>query len=54
VKELSNKKPKLTDEAKKELTKKMEEFLPGATLTFLTAHSADAVAQELLISTKNR
>jgi glyoxylase-like metal-dependent hydrolase (beta-lactamase superfamily II) len=54
VKELSNKKPKLTDEAKKELTKKMEEFLPGVTLTFLIAHSADAVAQDLLISTKNR
>ena len=46
VKELSSN-GKLTDEAKKRLTAKMEEFLPNAGLTFLIAHSADAVAAEL-------
>jgi hypothetical protein len=48
VRELfSSGKPKLTDEAKKQLTGKMEQFLPNAGLTFLIAHSADAVATEL-------
>jgi glyoxylase-like metal-dependent hydrolase (beta-lactamase superfamily II) len=48
VRELSsNGKSKLTDETKKQLTGKMEEFLPNAGLTFLIAHSADAVAAEL-------
>ena len=47
VKELSNN-GKLTDEAKKRLTAKMEEFLPNAGLTWVIAHSADAVAAELI------
>ncbi|MBV9669222.1 MAG: hypothetical protein JO327_13975 [Nitrososphaeraceae archaeon] len=47
VKELSSGKPKLTDDTKKQLTRKMEEFLPNAGLSFLIAHSSDAVAAEL-------
>jgi hypothetical protein len=47
VKELSNN-GKLTDEAKKRLTAIMEEVLPNAGLTWIIAHSADAVAAELI------
>jgi len=47
VKELSGGKPTITEEAKKELTSRMEKFLPNAHLTFLIAHSANAVATEL-------
>jgi len=47
VKELANGKPALTENAKKELTSRMERFLPNAHLTFLIAHSANAVAAEL-------
>jgi len=47
VKELSGGKPTLTDDAKNELTSRMERFLPNAHLTFLITHSANAVAAEL-------
>jgi glyoxylase-like metal-dependent hydrolase (beta-lactamase superfamily II) len=47
VKELSGGKPTLADDAKNELTSRMERFLPNAHLTFLIAHSANAVAAEL-------
>jgi glyoxylase-like metal-dependent hydrolase (beta-lactamase superfamily II) len=47
VRELSNGKSTLTDEAKKELTQRMEKFLPGAGLSFLVPLSADPVAAEL-------
>ncbi|MGB7679196.1 MAG: hypothetical protein WBL49_10340, partial [Nitrososphaeraceae archaeon] len=47
VKELSHGNSTLTDEAKRELTKRMEEFLPGVGLSFLIARSGDPVAAEL-------
>ena len=47
VKELSHGNSTLTEEAKRELTKRMEEFLPGAGLSFLIAQSGDPVAAEL-------
>lgn len=47
VKELSGGNSTLTEEAKIELTQRMEEFLPGAGLSFLIAQSADPVAAEL-------
>jgi glyoxylase-like metal-dependent hydrolase (beta-lactamase superfamily II) len=47
VRELSGGNSTLTEEAKKELTQRMEEFLPGAGLSFLIAQSADPVAAEL-------
>lgn len=47
VKELSGGNSTLTEEAKRELTQRMERFLPGAGLTFLIAQSADPVAAEL-------
>src|SRR5262249_50543990 len=47
VKELSGGRPRLTDEAKQELTARMEAYLPGAALSFLVALSADTVAAEL-------
>ena len=46
VKEIS-KNGKLIDEDKKRLTAIMEKFLPKAGLTWVIAHSADAVAAEL-------
>jgi glyoxylase-like metal-dependent hydrolase (beta-lactamase superfamily II) len=46
VKAISNN-GKLIDEDKKRLTAIMEEFLPKAGLTWVIAHSADAVAAEL-------
>jgi glyoxylase-like metal-dependent hydrolase (beta-lactamase superfamily II) len=51
VKELSGGKSMLTEEAKGNLTQRMEEFLPGGGLSFLIAQSADPVAAELA---KNR
>jgi glyoxylase-like metal-dependent hydrolase (beta-lactamase superfamily II) len=47
VKELSDGKSTLTEGAKKELTQRMEKFLPGAGLSFLIPLSADPVAAEL-------
>jgi hypothetical protein len=47
VRELSAGKSMLTEEAKRELTQRMEEFLPGAGLSFLIAQGADLVAAEL-------
>ena len=47
VRELSGGNSSLTEEAKKELTQRMEEFLPGGGLSFLIAQSADSVAAEL-------
>ena len=45
--ELADGKPTLTEAARQELVARMERFLPGAPLTFLITHSADAVAAEL-------
>jgi glyoxylase-like metal-dependent hydrolase (beta-lactamase superfamily II) len=47
VSELSGGNSTLTEEAKAELTERMEEFLPGGGLSFLIAQSADPVAEEL-------
>ena len=47
VRELSGGNSTLTEEAKKELTQRMEEYLPGTGLSFLIAQSADPVATEL-------
>ncbi|MGB8778644.1 MAG: MBL fold metallo-hydrolase [Nitrososphaeraceae archaeon] len=47
VKDLSGGNSSLTEEAKLELTERMEELLPGAGLSFLIAQSADPVAAEL-------
>ena len=47
VRELSGGNSSLTEEAKKELTQRMEEFLPGGGLSFLIAQSADSIAAEL-------
>ena len=47
VRDLSNGQPTLTEDAKKELTARMEQFLPGAGLSFLIVNSADPVAAEL-------
>jgi glyoxylase-like metal-dependent hydrolase (beta-lactamase superfamily II) len=47
VRELSGENSTLTEGAKRELTQRMEEFLPGAGLSFLIAQSADPVASEL-------
>jgi hypothetical protein len=48
VKELSDGKSTLTEGAKKELTQRMEKFLPDAGLSFLISLSADRVSTELL------
>jgi len=53
VRELSGGNSTLTEEAKRELTQRMEEFLPGAGLSFLISRSADPVAAELA-AVKNR
>ena len=50
VEELSHGNTTLTENAKKELSQRMEKFLPGAGLPFLIALSADPVAAELLAS----
>lgn len=47
VRRLSGGNSTLTEEAKIELTQRMEEFLPGAGLSFLIAQNADPVATEL-------
>jgi glyoxylase-like metal-dependent hydrolase (beta-lactamase superfamily II) len=47
VRELSRGNSTLTEEAKGELTQKMEKILPGGGLSFLIAQSADPVAAEL-------
>lgn len=47
VRELSDGNSTLTEGAKKELTQRMENFLPGAGLSFLIELSADHVATEL-------
>ena len=47
VRELSGGNSTLTEEAKAELTQRMEESLPGGGLSFLIAQSADPVAKEL-------
>jgi glyoxylase-like metal-dependent hydrolase (beta-lactamase superfamily II) len=47
VKELACRQPTLSEEAKGHLTACMQRLRPGAGLTFLIAHSADAVAAEL-------
>jgi glyoxylase-like metal-dependent hydrolase (beta-lactamase superfamily II) len=48
VRELSGGNSTLTEEAKAELTQRMEEFLPGGGLSFLIAQSADSVSAELV------
>ena len=53
VRELSGGNSTLTEEAKGELTQRMEEFLPGAGLSFLIAQSADPVASELASVSNN-
>jgi glyoxylase-like metal-dependent hydrolase (beta-lactamase superfamily II) len=53
VRELSGGNSILTEEAKRELTQRMEEFLPDAGLSFLISRSADPVAAELA-AVKNR
>jgi glyoxylase-like metal-dependent hydrolase (beta-lactamase superfamily II)/quinol monooxygenase YgiN len=47
VKELANGRAVLTNDQKKELERRMTEYLPGAGLTFLIGMSADAVAREI-------
>lgn len=47
VRELSGGNSTLTEGAKKELTQRMEKFLPGAGLSFLVPLSADSIAAEL-------
>jgi len=47
VRELAAGGPALSDDAKRELTARMQRALPGAPLEFLVALSADAVAAEL-------
>jgi glyoxylase-like metal-dependent hydrolase (beta-lactamase superfamily II) len=46
---LSNGMPTLSDDAKQQLTTRMQNFLPEAPLSFLIAHSADAVAFEIAL-----
>ena len=47
VRDLSDGQPTLTEDAKKELTARMEQFLPGASLSFLIVDSANPLAAEL-------
>ena len=47
VKELADGRTALTDAEKKELERRMSEYLPGAPLTFLIAMNADPIAREL-------
>ncbi|MGB7632410.1 MAG: hypothetical protein WBL68_01675, partial [Nitrososphaeraceae archaeon] len=53
LRELSGDNSTLTEEAKAELTQRMEEFLPGGGLSFLIAQSADSVAAELTAAAAN-
>jgi glyoxylase-like metal-dependent hydrolase (beta-lactamase superfamily II) len=47
VRRLADGQPQLTDDAKSELDTAMQEFLPGAPLTWMISLGADAVAAEL-------
>lgn len=47
VKELAQNRTQLSDEAKKELEKRMTDYLPGAGLSFLISMNADPIAREL-------
>jgi glyoxylase-like metal-dependent hydrolase (beta-lactamase superfamily II) len=47
VKELANGRSELTEAEKKELEKRMTEYLPNAGLSFLIAMNADPIAREL-------
>ena len=47
VKELANSRVELSADAKKELERRMTEYLPNAGLTFLIAMNADPIAREL-------
>lgn len=47
VKELAHGEPQLTEDAKKSLVARMEQYNPNAPLTFMIALGADAVAAEL-------
>jgi glyoxylase-like metal-dependent hydrolase (beta-lactamase superfamily II) len=47
VKELANGRSELTDDEKKELERRMIEYLPNGGLTFLIAMNADPIAREL-------
>jgi glyoxylase-like metal-dependent hydrolase (beta-lactamase superfamily II) len=53
VRELSGGNSTLTEEAKNELTQRMKQYLPGASLSFLIAQSADPVASELASVSNN-
>ena len=53
VRDLSGGNSSLTEEAKIELTQRMEEFLPEAGLSFLIAQSADPVAAELAAANRD-
>lgn len=46
VKKLANGKRTLTEDAKKELTSRMQKFLPNAHLTFLIAHAIFSIARK--------
>jgi hypothetical protein len=47
VKELASGRTALTDDDKKELERRMSEYLPGGGLPFLIAMNADPIAREL-------
>ena len=47
VKELANGRPELSADEKKELERRMSEYLPGGGLAFLIGMSADPIAREL-------
>jgi hypothetical protein len=47
VQELAKGHPDLTDSAKQELTRRMQEYLPVAELAFLIGMNADPIAREL-------
>ncbi len=47
VKEIADGRTELTDAEKKELERRMSEYLPNAGLTFLVAMNADPIAREL-------
>jgi glyoxylase-like metal-dependent hydrolase (beta-lactamase superfamily II) len=47
VHELADGRPELTDGAKQELARRMQQYLPGGGLAFLIAMNADPIAREL-------
>ncbi|PWU80544.1 MAG: hypothetical protein DLM72_11560 [Candidatus Nitrosopolaris wilkensis] len=51
--ELADGQPSLTDDRKNELTSRMQKLLPNGHLSFLIAHSANAVATELAAAGKH-